>query len=344
VLYHREGASATVVVFEWKKKLHAVRINGRVNASDDPDDDMPTQVLSATLPLLLVPRASDAFLLGWGSGVSAGAALQGPIERLTAVELEPAVVEGSRFFLHVNHDPLRDPRLRLYEDDARHILLASEDTYDVMISEPSHPWSPGVAAVFTQDFFALAARRLREDGIFAQWLQGYQMSVETFRSILATFQSVFPEVIIYSPSDAADWILLGSRRPLRFDLADLDRRWQDERLRAENARVNIRRPEHLLAGVYVGPEGVRKFVAGATLNTDDNVHVEFRAPRDMIAQDVSGGEITDAVREHLTPLETMVTDPALLLGSRDRLQALVEGLKRQGMDTARYEAFLARLD
>jgi spermidine synthase len=339
LLYYREGPTATVMVTE----LHqiALRINGRVNASDGAID-MPTQVLLAQLPLVLAPRTDDVFILGWGSGITAGAALRGPVARVTAVELEPAVIEASRFFNHVNHDPLSDPRLRLFQDDARHILLASSDTYDVIISEPSHPWVTGVASLFTRDFFALAATRLREDGIFTQWLQGYQIPLESFRSILAAFHAVFPEVVVYSPSEADDWILIGSRRPFRTDLDTLDRRWAHEGTRGEMARVGMDRPEHLIAGFYLGTEQVRAITAGVRVNTDDNMYVEFSAPRQIAEpRGMSGNRLATYLADYVVPAEQALADPRTLLDDPARLRALVAGLERQARPTDGYEALLA---
>ena len=123
-------------------------------------NDMATQVLLSQLPLLFAPRTDRVFVVGWGSGVSVGSAARTATGQVTAVELEPAVVEGSAFFRHVNLDPLRNPRVRLYEDDARHILVASDDRYDVVLNEPSHPWVAGVANLFTRDYYELVARRL----------------------------------------------------------------------------------------------------------------------------------------------------------------------------------------
>jgi spermidine synthase len=345
LIYHREGRSATVVVLERAKQWRALRINGRFNASN-ADRDMPTQVLLAQLPLLLAPRTDEVLIVGWGSGITAGSALRNPVQRVTAIELEPAVVESSRLFEKHNYGALDDPRLRLYEDDARHILLASPDMYDVIISEPSHPWVSGVANLFTQDFFRLGALRLREDGIFAQWLQGYQMSLETYLSILGTFQSVFPEVLLYSPSDSADWILLGSRRPIRFDLDEIERRLSNEGVGGEAARVGVPTAGHILAGVYLAPARVRAVTQGADMpiNTDQNMHVEFRAPRETIeSYGQSIAAITNFFLKYRTPPEAMLDDPSTLLARKDRLRDLIAGLERQHLPTDRYERLLAQL-
>ncbi|HEY3187003.1 MAG TPA: fused MFS/spermidine synthase, partial [Solirubrobacteraceae bacterium] len=197
-IYQREGPTASVVVFRHSThpaRILSMSINGRANASDYIGD-LGTQVTLAQLPLLLAPRMDRVFIVGWGSGVTVGSATRSPAREITAVELEPAVVEASRLFEHVNNHPGQDPRVRLYVDDARHILLASTDVYDVIVSEPPHAWVTGVANLFTRDFYALAASRLEPDGVFAQWLQTYQISWDAYRSILASFQSVFPEVMV----------------------------------------------------------------------------------------------------------------------------------------------------
>ena len=242
----------------------------------------------------------------------------------------------------MNHDARDDARLRIYEDDARHILRASEDTYDVMISEPSHPWVTGVADLFTRDFFALAASRLRPDGLFAQWLQGYQISPETFHSILFSFASVFPDVLVYAPPHNADWILVGALGPIRVELAELDRRWMRDGIRTETARVGLGRAEDLLAGIYLGPSRVAEITREGQLNTDDNMFVEFHAPAD-IRLAYGARLIAGAVARVAAPVETILTDPDLLLRDPARLQALIDALGRQGRDQAPYRALLASL-
>ena len=341
VLYYREGPTATVMVLE-DKNLRSLRINGRPNASDGPND-MSTHTLLAQIPLLLAATADEVLVVGYGSGVSVGSALQAPVEQVTAVELEPAVIESSRFFAHVNHNPLIHPRFHLYQDDVRHILRASEDPYHVIISGPSHPWVTGVASLFTQDFFELAARRLTADGLFAQWLQAYEISPDTYRTILATFQSVFPEVMVFR-STLGDSILLGSRRPILINLADLEARWSAAATRAENARIGLERPEDLLALLYAGPEAVRVFVEGAPINTDDNMHVEFRAPQEMVLPPVGAiAQIFTSLEQHPTPFETVLTDPSRLLHSRDRLEALVGALAKGKRSVDPYRKHLEEL-
>src|SRR5262249_28607711 len=178
--------------------------------------DMPNQVLLGHLPLLFHPRPRDVLVVGLGSGVTAGSALDYAVERVTVVELESAVVRASRFFEPLNQRPLADPRTRLLINDARSVLALSREQFDVIISEPSNPWLGGVASLFTAEFFGLGRARLRPGGIFAQWLQLYQLTPKMVRSVLATFQAVFPYTVVFRTS-IGDTVLVGSQTPLRID-------------------------------------------------------------------------------------------------------------------------------
>ena len=336
LLYQREGPTATVAIVKLENGDRTLVINARTNASDGIVD-MGTQMMLAHIPLLLAPQRDDVFVVGWGSGVTVGSATQTPARHITAVELEPAVVEASHFFDHANHTPLADPRVRLYKDDARHILRASADTYDVIISEPSHPWVAGVANLFTRDFYRIARDRLRPDGLFAQWLQTYQITFETYRSILATFQSVFPQVLVFHPG-GADTVLVGSGSPVLLDLDELERRWRYDATANDLARLGMLGPEYLLAAFYLGPDAVRQVAEGGRINSDDNMYVEFRGARDMERSVALTSERTFAVlRAFETPPESMLRDPQALLGSRARLESLAAGLRLLNRDSSRFD-------
>lgn len=289
IVFYRDGISATTTV-ERRRNLLTLKANGKPEASDG--HDMATQILVALLPMMV--RSVDqpigderVAMVGLGSGVTAGAALQWPLKSLEVVEIEPAMVEASKFFDHVNHRPLDDPRTAIIETDGRNFLEYSRDKYDVIISEPSNPWIAGVASLFTVEHFERARGRLAEGGVFGQWVQLYEIDVENVRTIFATFTEVFPHVAAFSSmAKGSDLILIGSDRPIELPAAGFDAAWQNPVIRAELQRAGVATPWDTYGLMFMNADEIAAFSRGATLNTDDNGLLEFAAPLDLIRYDV----------------------------------------------------------
>ena len=238
--------------------------------------------------------------------MTVGAVLEHPVERVDAFEIEPAVIEASRFFEPDNGLPLEDERVRLVLGDARNELRHGDEMYDLIISEPSNPWLTGVANLFTRDFFEVAAARLEDDGILCQWFHLYGMSEESTRTLIATFRAVFPEVVAFKDRDL---ILLGSRKPIRLSLERLNALYRNAETAASLERAGIRYPSDVLVSLSLDSAGAEAFSADALLNTDDNMRLELNAPRTLYRDNVES--ILAAMREHSPDvLEHLVDVPS----------------------------------
>ena len=276
LLFYRDGPTASVAVQRVDGDV-LMKINGKTDASTGVAD-IETQTLLAHLPLMAADRVGRVAVIGFGSGMTAGAVLTHPVREVDAFEIEPAVVDASRYFEPINGRPLDDDRLRLVIGDARGELRRDVTPYDVIISEPSNPWITGVANLFTRDFFELTASRLEPGGVFAQWFHLYGMSETSARELVATFRSVFPHVVAFKDRDL---ILLGSDRPITFSLDRMTRRFADPAVRASLAEAYVRYPADLLVKLRLDERGAERFAAGAALNTDDNMRLELAAPRSL---------------------------------------------------------------
>jgi spermidine synthase len=285
--YYEDGLTATVSV-EKRENLTTLKSNGKPEASDG--DDMSTQILVGLLPYAVrsafedVPLGGeDSAMIGYGSGVTAGAALQWPLDSLECVEIEPAMVEASRHFNHVNHKPLQDDRLEIIESDGRNYLEYTDKKYDVIVSEPSNPWIAGVASLFTVDHFEAVKSHMKEDAVFAQWVQLYEMRPENVRTIINTFTQVFPHVHGFtSKPKGTDLILLASKRPLPFPPEGYRRAFSVDSAEQELKRGGLDNPFSLYGLAFMSKRELEEFGAGAPLNTDDNGLLEFAAPKDLI--------------------------------------------------------------
>ncbi|MBI2081748.1 MAG: fused MFS/spermidine synthase, partial [candidate division NC10 bacterium] len=275
LLYYRDGLSATVSVNQRGQHVF-LRVNGKAEAGTAYD--MPTQLMLGHLPLLLHPKPQRVLVIGLGSGITAGAVARHPIERLDIAEIEPAVVEASRFFAHEHGEVLADPRVRLVLADARTFLLTTAERYDVIISEPSNPWIGGLASLFSVEFFTLARERLRPGGIMLQWLQAYNLFPDDLRMVLQTFRTVFPGTSVWNTH--GDFLILGRTEPGPVDFALVKARYQaNPALRRDLERIGVPASPGVLGFFMLGEKDAARLAEGAGLNTDDRLPLEFSAPR-----------------------------------------------------------------
>ena len=282
LLYYRDGQTATVSVtrdrLSQNRDLY-IATNGKIDGSSH--FDMPTQKLSAHLPLLLHPAPERVAVIGLGTGVTAGSAtLHDAVEQVNIVEIEPAMLEGARYFGHVNHQVLDSDKVRVLITDGRLHLTRSVDEYDVLISEPSNPWIAGIAALFTEEFYRLGSQALQDGGIFAQWLQIYNMETEDVRSVIASFESVFPNTYVAVTLLDTDLLLIGSKQPIPIDWDLIEARMEQPVVARDlsHPRIGVDSVEQLLAHVWMAPEAVESFVASAQLHRDDWPFLMYRAP------------------------------------------------------------------
>jgi hypothetical protein len=221
-----------------------LRINGKADAGTDID--LCNQILLAHLPLLVKPDAKDVFVLGLGSGMTAGAALAYPIDQVVVAENCEPVIRAARLFGDWNRHVLDNQRTHLRREDARTVLKLSPQRYDVIITEPSNPWTVGVGSVFNRDFYELAASRLKEGGIVAQWFHLYETEDEIVALVMRTFSSVFPYVEIWD-TGIGDMVILGSKEPWQTGPAVMQKGFAIERVRTDMHMIDVKSPEILMA-------------------------------------------------------------------------------------------------
>lgn len=338
LLFHRDGADATVSVRRSPGDILSLQINGKTDASSG--GDMVSQLLAGHLPALLAPPAAEsALLIGLATGVSLGALETYPFRRLDVVELLPGVVEAAPLFDAASGNALDDPRVRLHLGDARNHLLYSGVTYDLITSQPTNPWVSGAAALFTREAFEAARDRLRDGGIFCQWVQGYGMRPEDLRSVVATFQGVFPQVSLWEASPAGgDYFLVGHKAAsLVLDLELMEERMGDPRVRDDLARAGITDAVDILTRFVAGPDALRDWSHDAVQQVDDRTALEFTAARALYENTLPA--VVRTLRRHReTPVPWIQP-----LGSEAEFSSLLSRLRAARTDARREERFLLSL-
>jgi len=251
IRFHVDGPTATISVKEGRTKDgrldRAIVTNGKSDGF--AVGERKTTGLLALLPALLAQRVERAFVIGYGTGVTAAelATLDG-VSEVVVAEISRGVIDAAPWFDWANGDASTHPRIRIEEADAYRVLLRDRKGFDVVVSEPSNPWVAGVEMLYSHEFLAAARDSLRPGGVHAQWFHLYDLDPETVLLILRTYASVFDEVAIWFTLDW-DLLLIGVRGDPApaLDIARLERRATRPDFAAAFARSGIESFPALLA-------------------------------------------------------------------------------------------------
>jgi len=279
IIWERDGVESSVALY--RANAYALFVNGK--SDGNAIEDASAQVMSGLIGAILHPNLTRVLVIGLGTGSTAGWLAQLPsVERVDVVELEPAVVHVADVCSPVNRDVLSNPKVRVIIGDGRDLLLTTRDTYDLIYSEPSNPYRAGVASLLTQEFYQAVAARLRPDGVFAQWVQGYEIQPQTLHSVYATLGTALPEIETWEVGLGGDLLLVASRRPRAHDLGVLQARVGQEPYRSALALVwGVSGVEGLYSG-FVGTTALAddlRHEADAGVNTDDDTILEYQFAR-----------------------------------------------------------------
>lgn len=283
-LYIGEGRNSSVVVSQLDTGQIYFHVSGKVEASTEPYD-MRLQRMLGHLPALIHKDPKSILVVGFGAGVTAGTFVVHPeVENITICEIEPLIPQASsKYFATENHDVFHDLRTHMIYDDARHFVLTTKDKFDIITSDPIHPWVKGTATLYSKEYFELVKRHLNPGGVITQWVPLYESDFATVKSELATFFDVFPNGTIWGNDingEGYDIVLLAQAEPTKIDIDELEERLRrdDYKLVARSlAEVNFHSIPQLL-GTYAGrASDLTGWLEGAQVNRDLNLRLQYLA-------------------------------------------------------------------
>lgn len=306
VRFHRSAFETSVTVVQVGEHRF-LQLDGKTTGSTD-GFDQATQGMLGAIPAALHPGARSAFVIGLGTGHTPAEVLRHPLERVDCAEISPEVVDTMPLFAAINRRCDLDPRFRMLEADGRTVLRYGGEQYDLVISEPSNVWIPGVAHLFTAESFRDVANCLEpEHGLCVQWVQGYGLEIETLKTIVRTFLDVFPHASLwFSAFGEPDLFLVGSQKPLALDFAALEARLAA--VPVPNANFGDRPYDAvaLLRHFVAGAESLRRFVGDGPRTTDARPSLEYAAEAALMGNQASPG----------ATLIAALTEPPFALFSR----------------------------
>jgi len=288
VIYMGEGWNASVAVSERSNGVRNYHNAGKVQASSEPQD-MRLQRMLGHLTTLVPKRPETVVVIGCGAGVTAGAVSIDPaVRRETIAEIEPLVPRVvSTYFAEHNFDVVRNPKVTVQVDDARHFLFTTRQKFDAITSDPLDPWVKGAAMLYTREFFELAKQRLNPGGVMTLFVQLYESNREAVKSEIATFFEAFPKGMIFSNTyngAGYDLVLLGQVDGTQINLDDLAARLKQPGYGPlVKSLGDIGMPSIVdLFGTYAGSaDDMKAWLADAQINRDRNLRLQYLAGRGL---------------------------------------------------------------
>lgn len=262
ILYSNFGVNTyTVVTESLKNDDRSLYVNGKPDASTG---DRFTRTLTALIPLTLAKKNENIFIIGLGTGMSAGiaASIEGT-KKVRVSEIAAGAIEAFSYFSKWNFGLENNlDRVEIVNDDAYKVLKNDEQKYDLIFSEPSNTWVSGVEKIYTEEFLKQAASKLKEDGLYSQWFPLFATTEASFQSILFNFKSAFEHVTLWSAGGGAS-IILASHHPIETSLEQL--KDKSEKLAKIYESINRKNAVDILYHQVWTDAAVTDVARGATL-------------------------------------------------------------------------------
>jgi spermidine synthase len=171
--------------------------------------------------------------------------------------------------------------VRFEYDDGRHYISTSDQKFDIISADPIDPWAKGAAALYSVEYFKICKAHLKPGGAMSLWVPLYETSLNSVRSVISTFFSVFPNGTIWSNDYNGlgyDIVLFGQDEQTHIDIGKLEKRLsrEDHKLARQSlADVGFNRLKDLL-GTYAGcAADLKGWMTGAQINTDRNLRLSY---------------------------------------------------------------------
>jgi spermidine synthase len=268
------GSVAVITQGAARNPFRRLYIQG-VSNSGDSLPSIRYMRLQALLPIIIhrgEPRS--ALVIGLGTGITAGALLRYPgLETRVSAELLPAVVRAASRFSG-NFGAASSPDLQIRIADGRRELVRSDERYDLITLEPPPPSAAGVVNLYSRDFYRLAARRLRPEGLFAQWLPLPTQTDGDTRSLVRSFLDVFPYASLWA-TELHETLLVGSMTPIELDAGRIQRRFAQPEVAGALAEAGVGSAADLVATWVTDRSGLERYAGDALPVTDDRPRIEY---------------------------------------------------------------------
>lgn len=279
ILYYKEGKVANILVYDFKHLGYKDFHLNAVNEASSRLWHVQLFKMLGLLPTLVRENPTDALMVAFGAGMSAGAAARN-VTSLDCVDLNPDIQGVAAAYTRENLDVIHQPNFHQIVNDGRNALLLDPHKYSLIISDATNPKMHDSWTLYSREFYQLVKDRLAPDGVFCQWAL-IPLPGDAIKVILNTFRSVFPHMSFWVIHGSTQVLMLGTPDRLAIAPEELAQRLKPFYDDAGLAEFGIDSVEKFLSFFMLGEDGLAQMLAGFDkISTDDLPHAQFYVEQD----------------------------------------------------------------
>ncbi|MDH3311826.1 MAG: fused MFS/spermidine synthase [Nitrosopumilus sp.] len=222
LIYEKETPFSHLDIIEYGNNI-SMYLDGNRHSSinvKDPLDLVIDYTEYFHLGMLFNTAATDVLFVGGGGFTGPKNFLElYPDTKIDAIEIDSDVINAAKTFFGLEEN---NPRLQVFNDDARKHLSTFDKKYDVIVLDayasnyvPYH--------LMTQEFFQTVEKRLESDGVVVSnvigSIEGHNSQL--VRAIYKTMKETFPVSYIFltegNPTNVQNIMMVSSNQPYEFD-------------------------------------------------------------------------------------------------------------------------------
>lgn len=163
VLYSKKSAFQEIVVLDTGAFGKMLVLDGYIQTTEK--DEYIYHEMITHVPLFTHPSPRKVLIIGGGDGGAAREAIKHQeTEKVIMAEIDREVTEVSMRYFPSISCALSDSRVEVHCEDGLKYLPGKDNMFDVIIVDSTEPVGPS-AGLFGKEFYSLAYRALKEDGI-----------------------------------------------------------------------------------------------------------------------------------------------------------------------------------